>query len=169
MSYNCFRSGRNDCVISSGIKSCIPCRLQKCLQVRTINWCLGYIMALYLVPHFELATITIAFKSANLTCVVTLECHIVAHSHRVWVHTWYIIFWVVFCVLVNCCTIYSEICWITSNPGTIQWYIHVTHGPACSRYNTLSNKNIKCYISSSAVCVLLVLLTLYSHHNPCVN
>ena len=32
----CFRSGRNDCVISSGIKSCIPCRLQKCLQVRTI-------------------------------------------------------------------------------------------------------------------------------------
>ena len=32
----CYRSGRNDCVISSGIKSCIPCRLQKCLQVRTI-------------------------------------------------------------------------------------------------------------------------------------
>ena len=28
-----FRSGKNDCVISSGIKSCIPCRLQKCLQV----------------------------------------------------------------------------------------------------------------------------------------
>jgi len=31
-SFRC-RSGRNDCVISSGIKSCIPCRLQKCLQV----------------------------------------------------------------------------------------------------------------------------------------
>jgi len=31
-SFRC-RSGKNDCIISSGIKSCIPCRLQKCLQV----------------------------------------------------------------------------------------------------------------------------------------
>jgi len=31
-SHRC-RSGKNDCVISSGIKSCIPCRLNKCLQV----------------------------------------------------------------------------------------------------------------------------------------
>ena len=28
------RSGKNDCIITSGIKSCIPCRLSKCLQVR---------------------------------------------------------------------------------------------------------------------------------------
>ena len=33
-SFRC-RSGRNDCIITSGIKSCIPCRLTKCLQVRT--------------------------------------------------------------------------------------------------------------------------------------
>ena len=32
-SYRC-RSGKNDCIISSGVKSCISCRLQKCLKVR---------------------------------------------------------------------------------------------------------------------------------------
>lgn len=31
-SFRC-RSGKNDCIITSGIKSCIPCRLTKCLQI----------------------------------------------------------------------------------------------------------------------------------------
>lgn len=31
-SFRC-RSGKNDCIITSGIKSCIPCRLAKCLKI----------------------------------------------------------------------------------------------------------------------------------------
>ena len=55
-SFRC-RSGLNNCTINSGSKSCIPCRLTKCLQVscklNSKNWFIFCLLILGTIQHCD--------------------------------------------------------------------------------------------------------------------
>jgi len=74
-SFRC-RSGRNDCIITSGIKSCIPCRLTKCLEVRFVPTTQFSSRSIFYPPHSSFENYVTRNSCIALRNVMSMTCSV---------------------------------------------------------------------------------------------